>query len=80
MTKKDKTPIEKQFEINELLKIYENIGYETEFIGNDDDRKIVEAWPAGLIVLSGQSGVSKSTFLNHYRQNLILRQMIYQNH
>lgn len=39
MTKKDKTPIEKQFEINELLKIYENIGYETEFIGNDDDRK-----------------------------------------
>ena len=37
--KKDKTPIEKQFEINELLKIYENIGYETEFIGNDDDRK-----------------------------------------
>lgn len=42
--------------------------------------KIVEAWPAGLIVLSGQSGVSKSTFLNHYRQNLILRQMIYQNH
>ncbi len=39
VTKKDKTPIEKQFEINELLKIYENIGYETEFIGNDDDRK-----------------------------------------
>lgn len=24
--------------------------------------KIVEAWPAGLIVLSGQSGVGKSTF------------------
>ena len=39
VTKKDKTPIEKQLEINELLKIYENIGYETEFIGNDDDRK-----------------------------------------
>ncbi len=39
VTEKDKTPIEKQFEINELLKIYENIGYETEFIGNDDDRK-----------------------------------------
>ncbi|MHB9802422.1 ribosome small subunit-dependent GTPase A, partial [Staphylococcus aureus] len=73
VTKKDKTPIEKQFEINELLKIYENIGYETEFIGNDDDRKkIVEAWPAGLIVLSGQSGVGKSTFLNHYRPELNL--------
>ena len=28
VTKKIKTPIEKQFEINELLKIYENIGYE----------------------------------------------------
>ncbi len=41
------------------------------FIGNDDDRKkIVEAWPAGLIVLSGQSGVGKSTFLNHYRPEL----------
>lgn len=34
--------------------------------------KIVEAWPAGLIVLSGQSGVGKSTFLNHYRPELNL--------
>ncbi len=72
VTKKDKTPIEKQFEINQLLKIYENIGYETEFIGNDDDQKNCRSWPAGLIVLSGQSGVGKSTFLNHYRPELNL--------
>ena len=55
-----------------MLKIYENIGYETEFIGNDDDRKNCRSWSAGLIVLSGQSGVGKSTFLNHYRPELNL--------
>lgn len=37
-----------------MLKIYENIGYEIEFIGNDDDRKkIVEVWLVGFIVFSG---------------------------
>ena len=38
----------------------------------DDKIKIVEKWRKGLIVLSGQSGVGKTTFLNHYQPELNL--------
>lgn len=56
----DDNQIEK---INSYLAIYEEIGYSTQFVGiNDDQHALVQEWGKGLIVLSGQSGVGKSTF------------------
>lgn len=73
VTKKDLAPRKQVEEINQLLEIYHKIGYQTEFVGDDDDRtSLIDQWPPGLIVLSGQSGVGKSTLLNQYMPNLKL--------
>ena len=73
ITKKDLTTQDNQEYIQAMLDLYQDIGYPTQFISNNDDRvSIVDEWNHGLIVLSGQSGVGKTTFLNHYRPELNL--------
>ena len=63
VTKKDMADDNQIEKINSYLAIYEEIGYPTQFVGiNDDQHALVEEWGEGLIVLSGQSGVGKSTF------------------
>ncbi|MGX0705945.1 ribosome biogenesis GTPase / thiamine phosphate phosphatase [Staphylococcus capitis] len=73
ITKKDLTTEDDHEYIQAMLNVYQEIGYRTQFIGKDDNRvDIVNEWNNGLIVLSGQSGVGKTTFLNHYRPELNL--------
>lgn len=73
ITKKDLTTEDDREYIQAMLNVYQEIGYRTQFIGKDDNRvDIVNEWNNGLIVLSGQSGVGKTTFLNHYRPELNL--------
>lgn len=73
ITKKDLTTQDNQEYIQVMLDLYQDIGYPTQFISKNDDRvSIVDEWNHGLIVLSGQSGVGKTTFLNHYRPELNL--------
>ncbi|MEK5169849.1 MULTISPECIES: ribosome small subunit-dependent GTPase A [Staphylococcus] len=73
ITKKDLTTQDNQEYIQAMLDLYQDIGYPTQFISKNDDRvSIVDEWNHGLIVLSGQSGVGKTTFLNHYRPELNL--------
>ncbi|MDH9598615.1 ribosome small subunit-dependent GTPase A [Staphylococcus capitis] len=73
ITKKDLTTQDDQEYIQAMLDLYQDIGYPTQFISKNDDRvSIVDKWNHGLIVLSGQSGVGKTTFLNHYRPELNL--------
>ena len=73
ITKKDLTTQDDQEYIQAMLDLYQDIGYPTQFISKNDDRvSIVDEWNHGLIVLSGQSGVGKTTFLNHYRPELNL--------
>ena len=67
VTKKDLLTTEEVHKITELLTIYEAMGYQTQFVGLEDDiSAIFDAWGNGLAVLSGQSGVGKSTLLNHF--------------
>lgn len=73
VTKKDLTSVDKQHEIDKLLEVYENMGYKTQFISiNEDIEQVFSSWGDGLAVLSGQSGVGKSTLLNKYFPNLDL--------
>ncbi|MEZ7609415.1 ribosome small subunit-dependent GTPase A [Staphylococcus capitis] len=73
ITKKDLTTEDDREYIQAMLNVYQEIGYRTQFIGKDDNRvDIVNEWNNGLIVLSGQSGVGKTTFLNHYLPELNL--------
>lgn len=73
ITKKDLTTEDDREYIQAMLNVYQEIGHRTQFIGKDDNRvDIVNEWNNGLIVLSGQSGVGKTTFLNHYRPELNL--------
>lgn len=73
ITKKDLISESKHQDIQNLLSVYELIGYQTQFIGiGDDISEIVQEWEPGLAVLSGQSGVGKSTLINHYRPYLHL--------
>lgn len=73
ITKKDLTTQDDQEYIQAMLDLYQDIGYPTQFISKNDDRvSIVDEWNHGSIVLSGQSGVGKTTFLNHYRPELNL--------
>lgn len=73
VTKKDMADDNQIEKINSYLAIYEEIGYPTQFVGiNDDQHALVEEWGEGLIVLSGQSGVGKSTFLNRFKPELNL--------
>ncbi|AVQ32827.1 ribosome small subunit-dependent GTPase A [Staphylococcus muscae] len=73
ITKKDLATDAQRAEIERLLAIYQHIGYDTQFIGKDDDvQAVFDAWESGIAVLSGQSGVGKSTLLNSYRPELAL--------
>lgn len=73
ITKKDLASKDEQIKIQDTLDYYEKIGYQTQFIGKDDDVKSVfKDWAPGLAVLSGQSGVGKSTLLNRYAPDLAL--------
>lgn len=48
------------------LDIYREMDYLVQSIGQDDDyQAMCDDWSDGLVVLSGQSGVGKSTILNH---------------
>ncbi|WP_210140503.1 ribosome small subunit-dependent GTPase A [Staphylococcus sp. GDX8P107P-1] len=71
VTKKDLTSLEKQHDIEKLLEVYENMSYKTQFISiNEDIEQVFSSWGDGLAVLSGQSGVGKSTLLNKYFPNI----------
>ncbi|RZI05381.1 ribosome small subunit-dependent GTPase A [Staphylococcus condimenti] len=60
-------------QIEKDLDVYRAIGYAIQFVGKEDDIKtIFDEWGSGLAVLSGQSGVGKSTLLNAYRPDLAL--------
>lgn len=73
VTKKDLASDSEIQHINEILKIYEKIGYTTHFIHKDTDKQtIIDSLPKGLVVLSGQSGVGKSTFINALKPELNL--------
>ncbi|RIN76697.1 ribosome small subunit-dependent GTPase A [Staphylococcus simulans] len=73
VTKKDMASEAQIAQIEQDLAVYQAIGYQTQFVGKDDDVKaIFDAWGDGLAVLSGQSGVGKSTLLNAYRPDLQL--------
>ncbi|PHK50693.1 ribosome small subunit-dependent GTPase A [Staphylococcus edaphicus] len=71
VTKRDLASPEIQQNIVELLEVYDNMGYKTQFISiNEDIEHVFSSWGDGLAVLSGQSGVGKSTLLNKYFPNL----------
>ncbi len=73
ITKRDLASQQEKEEINAALTVYSNIGYPTQFVGKEDDKlSILNKWHKGLIVLSGQSGVGKTTFLNHCHPHLNL--------
>lgn len=62
VTKRDITSAKIEDNILELLKVYEDMGYKTQFISIDEDiNQVFTQWGDGLAVLSGQSGVGKST-------------------
>ncbi|ARJ51661.1 ribosome small subunit-dependent GTPase A [Staphylococcus lutrae] len=74
ITKKDLATPKEQAVVVACLKYYEQIGYQTQFIGAQDDvKKVFREWAPGLAVLSGQSGVGKSTLLNRYQPQLDLQ-------
>lgn len=71
VTKRDITSAKIEDNILELLKVYEDMGYKTQFFSIDEDiNQVFTQWGDGLAVLSGQSGVGKSTLLNKYFPNL----------
>lgn len=73
VTKKDMASDFQIEQIEKDLDVYRAIGYAIQFVGKEDDIKtIFDEWGSGLAVLSGQSGVGKSTLLNAYRPDLAL--------
>ncbi|KKD22108.1 GTPase [Staphylococcus cohnii subsp. cohnii] len=67
VTKRDITSPSMENKILQTLKVYENMGYHTQFISVEDHiDEVFMQWGEGLVVLSGQSGVGKSTLLNRY--------------
>lgn len=73
VTKKDIASETQISHIETLLNTYKEIGYSVQFVGKETDKvDIVNTWPNGLIVLSGQSGVGKSTFINTFKPELNL--------
>ena len=67
VTKRDITSPNMQNTILQTLKVYEKMGYNTQFISVEDYiGEVFTQWGEGLVVLSGQSGVGKSTLLNKY--------------
>lgn len=70
ITKRDLASETEIATIEKTLAIYEEIGYETQFVGIEDSAaSIFDVWEPGLAVLSGQSGVGKSSLLNKYQPN-----------
>ena len=66
VTKKDLATDEQSAQIK-----YKMIGYETIFVGNDDDLSLtIKPLIKGIIVLSGQSGVGKSSMMNRLFEDL----------
>ena len=55
-----------------MVKIYEEIGLQYAICRQHTSQQVVATWPKGLIVLSGQSGVGKSTFINAFKPELNL--------
>lgn len=73
VTKKDLASEAQIEHIESLLSNYQSIGYNTQFVGKESDKSdVVASWPNGLVVLSGQSGVGKSTFINTFNPELNL--------
>lgn len=73
ITKKDLASETQREKIEQLLEVYQQIGYKTQFVGEDDDvQAVFNEWEPGIAVLSGQSGVGKSTLLNRFRPELAL--------
>ncbi|WP_301419950.1 ribosome small subunit-dependent GTPase A [Mammaliicoccus lentus] len=71
VTKKDLATDEQIAQIKQLLSEYKMIGYETIFVGNDDDLSLtIKPLIKGIIVLSGQSGVGKSSIMNRLFEDL----------
>ncbi|MES3713163.1 ribosome small subunit-dependent GTPase A [Staphylococcus ureilyticus] len=67
VTKRDITSPSMENKILQTLKVYEDMGYYTQFISVEDHiDEVFMQWGEGLVVLSGQSGVGKSTLLNRY--------------
>ncbi|MDT3993520.1 ribosome small subunit-dependent GTPase A [Mammaliicoccus sp. H-M34] len=73
VTKKDLANKVEISKIEEILKNYEEVGYETLFVGEGDDlTQSIKPLIKGIIVLSGQSGVGKSTIMNRLFKDLNL--------
>ena len=73
ITKKDLATADMLVHIEQYIATYREMGYPVHLIGKDDDvSDVVHAWGEGVIVLSGQSGVGKSTLLNQYLPELNL--------
>lgn len=73
VTKKDLATDDEIQQIQDKLAQYQSIGYETLFIGEEDDvSNAVKPLIDGIIVLSGQSGVGKSTIMNRLFEDLNL--------
>ncbi|MBW0768193.1 ribosome small subunit-dependent GTPase A [Mammaliicoccus lentus] len=71
VTKKDLATDKQSAQIKQLLNEYKMIGYETIFVGNDDDLSLtIKPLIKGIIVLSGQSGVGKSSMMNRLFEDL----------
>jgi ribosome biogenesis GTPase len=63
--------LESNHEIIEYINYYKNIGYTV--IENTDYNKLKEILNNKITVITGQSGVGKSTLLNHLNPNLSLK-------
>ncbi|ASE35891.1 ribosome small subunit-dependent GTPase A [Staphylococcus pettenkoferi] len=73
VTKKDLLSDDEAREVNERLEVYRDLGYSVEVVGRDDAvDQLFTNWSEGLVVLSGQSGVGKSTLLNKFHPELSL--------
>nr|WP_263313538.1 ribosome small subunit-dependent GTPase A [Mammaliicoccus sp. Marseille-Q6498] len=71
ITKKDLATEAQIKHVEQLLNHYKVVGYDTLFVGNDDDLSLtITPLINGIIVLSGQSGVGKSTIMNRLFKDL----------
>lgn len=71
ITKQDLLTASEIQSLNDTLKIYRQLDYEVQLIGKDTEvESLFDGWGKGLAVLSGQSGVGKSSLLNRYLPEL----------
>lgn len=71
LTKLDLIDKEKQKEIEEIMKYYQKIGYQV--FNNTQKNEILTLLKNKISVLTGQSGVGKSTLLNNFNENLNIK-------